>query len=165
MANEGQMDQSTFTQQFNKTIFSGKEKMINKEIENITQLRVEYSRLQELRDQQEEDIRNDLKEIKNNLKPFNVVSNILFAKKRPANLLANSLVFGISLLAGNIFFKKSANLTKSIAAYLVQNIASNFISSKSDSILERVKRLFKFKKKNNPSQLDVLKEEEDVMFI
>lgn len=137
--------------------------MITKSIENITQLKIEYSRLQELRAQQEEELLNDMKEVKNNLTPLNLISNVLFAKKKPMGLLVNGLMFGLSFLTGRTLLKKAVGFPASIVASLIQPIVVSLISSKSGVIFERIKNLFK-SKKSNPSQLDVMRED-DIMFI
>lgn len=137
--------------------------MTTKSIENITQLKIEYSRLQELRAQQEEEILNDMKEVKNKLTPLNLISNVLFAKKKPMGLLVNGLMLGLSFLTGRALLKKAGGFPTFIAASLIQPIVVSFIFSKSGFIIERMKNLFK-SKKSNPSQVDVMRED-DIMFI
>lgn len=134
--------------------------MIDKNIENITQLRIEYSRLQELRVHQEEQLLNDLKEIKNNSTPLKIIFNLFSARKKPAKLLINGLVFGLSFLAGRMFLKKKESFPKSIATSLIRSIPLSVFSAISFPLFKRVIHFYKSKKKN-ATQLDVMKEKEE----
>lgn len=113
-------------------------------IKNKEQLKVEIFRLESLKTKQELIIENNIKELKNSLKPGNLIPEALsslLAKKNgdEASTPLKLLNMGIVYLAENMFLKGSPKLIKAAVAYAVGNVASNALADKSTSILEGIK--------------------------
>lgn len=113
-------------------------------IENRDQLKVEILRLETLKSKQELIIENNVKGLKDSLKPGNLIPEALssmLAKKNgdEASTPLKLLNMGLIYLAESVFLKRSPKLVKAAVAYAVGNVASNALADKSTTILEGIK--------------------------
>ena len=95
-------------------------------IENITQLRMELTRLKLLEIEQAEKIKNDIRGLKK-------------------SIAVGSASYGISYLAQNLLFKNSNPIVKTLVSLLMGGATSMIASGKAGSLFERVKDLIKDK--------------------
>jgi hypothetical protein len=93
-------------------------------IHNITGLRAEISRLQNQAKEQEQLLKNDLLQIREKLKPANLLSNaftsvtgIKFGKN---NLFKDGVAIGLSLLLQRYIFKTERKIESKLIDYLGQ---------------------------------------------
>lgn len=113
-------------------------------INNRDELKVEILRLETLKNKQELIIENNIKELKESLRPGNLISegiSSLLAKKNgdEASTPLKLLNMGMVYLAENIFLKGSPKLVKAAVAYAVGNVTSNTLADKSTTILKGIK--------------------------
>jgi hypothetical protein len=101
-------------------------------IENITQLRMELSRLKQLEAEQSEKIKNDIRGLKK-------------------SVAIGSAGYGISYLAQNLLFKNSNPIVKTLVSLLMGGATSMVTSGKAGALFERVKDLIKDKFTKKPS--------------
>jgi hypothetical protein len=80
-----------------------------KQIENLEELRSEISRMRALAKGQEEQIKNDLKSIRDDLRPenifWNVVSSVSGLKFQKGNLFKDGITYGLSYLFQRFILK------------------------------------------------------------
>lgn len=134
-----------------------------RKIDNITQLRQEYARLSAMKIEQEELLKRDMADIVESLKPVNILFSLsrdLFAKKNDKILLQTGLNIGLQLLTSKLLAGGKVGIVKTILTYLGQNVASNLISSKAPSIMDRIKGMFSFGKKKSDEQTSVTDDQE-----
>ena len=113
-------------------------------IKNREQLKVEILRLETLKSKQELIIENNIRDLKESLRPGNLIPEALsslLAKKNgdEASTPLKLLNMGIVYLAENMFLKGSPKLMKAAVAYAVGNVASNALADKSTTILDGIK--------------------------
>lgn len=130
---------------------------MNATIKSVADLKLEILRLKALQNQQEEILLNDLNEIKNSLKPANLVINTvssLFANKERSGILSNGFYYGIGFVVEKILLRKSTGVSKYILAYLLQNLAVNLSEEKSDTIKSTLRNYLRKLKDNLPFSKD-----------
>jgi hypothetical protein len=122
-----------------------------RKLENIDQLRQEYARLQAVKTEQEYILKNDLDETLDRLKPINLLMNLssdLFARRKEKGIIDGALNLGMYILTNKFLGGGTPSMLKSLLSYVGQNVASNLITSKSESIFSKIKGLFKKKVEN-----------------
>lgn len=128
--------------------------MINK-IENVSQLHLEILRLRIQKNQQEQAIRQDIKDIHMSLKPLNTViqgmASLFSPETGKTTIVKQILDFGINYFT-NLYFKNSPGITKRLISFFAGNLTSKFIVGKSGWIIDRIKRIFTHKK--SPTQTE-----------
>lgn len=102
------------------------------QIENIVQLRSEIGRLKKVAKEQEQVIKNDIKEIRENLRPENIFWNSLSSftgiKMNKEEFFKDGIAYGLSLILQRFILKTEKK---------VENNVYDFV----DSIFDRVKNL------------------------
>ena len=100
-------------------------------IENIQQLRYEISHLRNVAKKQEQQIKNDLQGIKEDLKPANLVwstlSSITGIKMNRSEFFKDGIAFGISMLLQRFVLKTEKKM---------EHIIYDFV----DSLINRIKK-------------------------
>lgn len=103
-----------------------------KKIETISQLRGEIARMQIVAKQQEQIIKNDLKEIREDLRPENIFWNAFSSftgiKMSKVEFFKDGIAFGLSLILQRFVLKTEKKL---------ENKVYDFV----DSLFERVKNM------------------------
>jgi hypothetical protein len=93
-------------------------------IHNIQELRTEITRLKVLSKQQEQLLRADITQIKEDLKPANLVSNAFTSltgiRLDRSTLLKDGLAVGLSLLLQRFVFKTEKKIESKLTEYLSQ---------------------------------------------
>jgi len=101
-------------------------------IENVEQLRAEIARLKIVAKQQEGQLKNDLKEIREDLKPgnllWNALSSITGIKMSKSEFFKDGIIYGLSIILQRFILKTEKK---------VEYKAYDFV----DSIFERVKNM------------------------
>jgi len=99
---------------------------------NVNELRAEITRLKLVAKQQEQAIKNDLKEIRKDLKPenilWNAVSSLTGIKMDKKEFFKDGIVYGLSIILRRFVLKSEKK---------VENVAYDFL----DNIFDRVKNL------------------------
>ena len=124
------------------------EETIMRKIESIEELRKECARLTALKTEQEYVLKNDVDAIVDRLKPINLLMNLsseLFARRKEKGIVDGALNLGMYILTNKFLGGGTPGIIKSLLTYVGQNVASNLITSKSESLMDRVKGLFKKK--------------------
>lgn len=117
---------------------------MNKGITTYNQLLAEKQRLTELLHLQQQLIQEDIKEIKEELKPLSDIGSTLsmFVTRKTGSLLSN---LGINLLVNGLVKKvllsKSGWFTRFIVPLLLKNYASNLVD-KPEKLVTRLMKLF-----------------------
>ncbi len=103
-----------------------------KQIENLEQLRTEISRMKAIAKGQEQQIRNDLKSIREDLKPenifWNAFSSITGFKMKKGDFLKDGITYGISYIIQRFILKTERKM-------------ENKIYSVIDSVFNRLKSM------------------------
>ena len=85
----------------------------------------------------EQQIREDVEEIKDDLKPLNLagkaIRNMLSSEKH--GIVSESLGMGINVLVKNLLLRKSGFVTKTLIAFAAKNMANNMVAKNADNIL------------------------------
>lgn len=93
-----------------------------KKIENIMQLQFEISRLRSVAKEQEQQLRNDLIELKYDLKPANIFLNLISSFKRnktnKKDFLKDGIVYGLSMLIDRFILKAERKLEDKIYSFM-----------------------------------------------
>jgi hypothetical protein len=113
--------------------------MINK-VSNMEELRAEKARLVLKRKSLEDAIKNDVKEIKENLNPFHFLKSKATENGIVDNLLGTSLAFCMDFLFTRMLFRKSSFIKKTVLSLLIQMAGSKIIAGKSEVILSVIKK-------------------------
>jgi hypothetical protein len=128
-----------------------------RKIESITELRLEYARLQAVKSEQEYILKQDVHNIVDSLKPINLLLNLssdLFARRKEKGVIDGIMNMGLYLLSNKILGGGAPSIMKSILTYVGQNVASNLITSKSTSVFDKIKGLFKKKILNKTADFE-----------
>lgn len=128
-----------------------------RKIESIAELRLERARLTSLKTEQEYILKNDVDGIVDRLKPINLLMNLsseLFARRKEKGIVDGALNLGMYLLTNKFLGGGAPGIVKSILTYVGQNVASNLITSKSESIFDKVRGLFKKKSAKDSGPFD-----------
>ena len=101
-------------------------------MENVNQLHAEIARLKKIAKVQEQQIKSDLKEIREDLRPeaifWNTLSSVTGIKMNKSEFFKEGIVYGISMMVQRFVLKTERKM---------ENKAYDFV----DSIFERVKNL------------------------
>lgn len=101
-------------------------------MENVNQLHAEIARLKKIAKVQEQQIKSDLKEIREDLRPeaifWNTLSSVTGIKMNKSEFFKDGIVYGISMMVQRFVLKTEKKM---------ENKAYDFV----DSIFERVKNL------------------------
>lgn len=129
-------------------------------IENLSQLKLELERLQTRKVEQEDTLKRDVLEIKEALKPSNLISKAISSlfntSQNNADFIRSGIMLGVTVLSEKLLQKKSSGVVKTLLSDVVRNIASAFISSESHPILEYIGHLFKLNKEmEQPTDTDI----------
>jgi hypothetical protein len=93
-----------------------------KKIETREQLQAEISRLETLAKSQEEDLRKQLREVRNQFRPENMAINALSSltgiKINKNEFLKNGIAVGLSLVLQRFIFKTETNLERKIYSWV-----------------------------------------------
>ena len=107
----------------------------------------------------EQEIQDDVQEIKNSLNPVNLarnaIRNVLTSEKH--GLVSESLNIGVNALVKGLLFRNTNFITKTLIAYAAKNLANNMVSKNSDNILDWLQtslRKLKSKHKHNGQYFD-----------
>jgi hypothetical protein len=100
----------------------------------------------------EQEIRDDVEEIKNDLKPVNVavntVRNMLSSEKH--GLVSETLNLSVNALVKGLLFRNTSFVTKTLIAFAAKNFANNMVMKNSDNILDWLQaKLRSLKSKDN----------------
>jgi hypothetical protein len=117
--------------------------MQKKKIETLKDLQEEKklvrSRLEEL----ENDIMNDVEELKQDLETWrtagNAVRSLFVANK--SSMLGTTAGVAVEALLKKLLLRKTNFVTKFIISFIMKNIARNLIAKKSDVIVDKVKKM------------------------
>ena len=111
-------------------------------IHNIDDLRIEIARLKTISKQQEQLLRSDMLQIKEDLKPANLVANAFSSltgiKLDRKTLLKDGLAVGLSMLLHRFVFKTERKIESKLAAYFwqlvekVKEVVHSFSDEKSE---------------------------------
>ena len=120
--------------------------MINK-ISNLQELRNEKARLRNQKIYLEEAIKQDANEIKESLKPSNILKKKFESYTTQNGSLKNKLVglglgSGLEFLLLRVLMRKSSFIKKAIITLLVQYYGRNVVIKNSDTIIAMLKNLF-----------------------
>jgi hypothetical protein len=119
-----------------------------RKIESIEELRLECARLTALKTEQEYILKNDVEAIVERLKPINLLMNLssdLFARRKEKGIIDGALNLGLYILTNKFLGGGTPGIIKSVLTYVGQNVAANLITSKSETLFDKVKGLFKKK--------------------
>lgn len=107
----------------------------------------------------EQEIKDDVQEIKNDLNPANLVRNtvrnMLTSEKH--GLVSESLNIGVNAIVKGLLFRNTNFITKTLIAYAAKNLANNMLSKNSDNILDWLQtsiQKLKSKHKHNGQYFD-----------
>jgi len=107
----------------------------------------------------EQEIKDDIQEIKNDLNPANLVGNTIrnmFTSEKHG-LVTESLNIGVNALVKGLLFRNTSFITKTLIAYAAKNLANNMVMKNSENILDwlqsNLKRL-KSKHRHNGQYFD-----------
>lgn len=93
-----------------------------KKIETREQLQAEISRLETLAKNQEDDLRKQLREVRNQFRPENMAINALSSltgiKINKNEFLKNGIAVGLSLVLQRFIFKTETNLERKIYSWV-----------------------------------------------
>ena len=107
-------------------------------IENYKQLRAEKLQCRKRIKILEQEIKDDVESIKNDLKPINLagstIKNMLTSEKH--GLVTESLNIGVNALVKNLLFRNTNFITKTLIAFAAKNLANNMVTKNSDNILD-----------------------------
>ena len=107
-------------------------------IENYKQLRAEKLQCRKRIKILEQEIKDDVESIKNDLKPINLagstIKNMLTSEKH--GLVSESLNIGVNALVKNLLFRNTNFITKTLIAFAAKNLANNMVMKNSDNILD-----------------------------
>jgi len=107
-------------------------------IENYKQLRAEKLECRRRIMMLEQEIKDDVESIKNDLKPINLagstIRNMLTSEKH--GLVTESLNIGVNALVKGLLFRRTNFITKTLIAYAAKNLANNVVMKNSDNILD-----------------------------
>ena len=107
----------------------------------------------------EQEINNDVQEIKHDLNPVNLVGNTLrnMLSSEKHGLVTESLNIGVNAIVKGLLFRNTNIITKTLVAYAAKNLANNMVMKNSDNILDwlqsNLKRI-KSKHKHNGQYFD-----------
>jgi len=124
-----------------------------KKIETREQLQAEISRLETLAKNQEEDLRKQLREVRNQFRPENMAINALSSltgiKINKNEFLKNGIAVGLSLVLQRFIFKTETNLERKIYSWV-------------DELFDKVKSIInKFSKTGAVGSERIEKEEQN----
>jgi hypothetical protein len=116
-------------------------------IKTYEDLLAEEKRLEGIIYSHRESIKDDLGKIKEGLRPFKLVMNMVgkaVNRDKPGPLLNFGLDLGIDLIVKKFLLAKAGWLTKVVVPYLIKNYSSHFIIDyKKSKIIKKAKSLFK----------------------
>jgi len=103
----------------------------------------------------EQEIQNDVEEIKHDLNPVNLIGNtfrnMLTSEKH--GIVSESVNMGVNALVKGLLFRNTNFLTKTLVAFAAKNLANNMVMKNSDNILDWVQSsLRKLKSKSKHKQ-------------
>lgn len=107
-------------------------------IENYQQLKeakiLSKRRLQDL----EIMIKEDVEEIKNDLKPLNLAGNAIrsMLSSEKHGLVSESLGMGVNAIVKGLLLRKTNFITKTLVAFAAKNLANNMVMKNSENILD-----------------------------
>ena len=122
---------------------------MTKRIQTYQDLLDEKERLQALLQMQKETVRQDLQEIKEELKPLRSAASFaarLLTKDRTNTILNAGADTLINLVIKNIVLSRAGWFTRLVVPFFAKNYSSHFISEKKDVI---IKKLFSWIGKKN----------------
>jgi len=126
----------------------------------IIELRSERNRLNNKKEMLAEEIKLDFEEVKESLKPMNMIKDLFTPDKHAENgqpispVMANlgSTVF--DLLFSRLMFNKSSYIKKLISSYLIHATGPSVLQKYGPTVVNMVKGLFnKFKNRHNSHPL------------
>jgi len=86
----------------------------------------------------EQEIRDDVEEIKNDLKPVNLamntVRNMLSSEKH--GIVSETLNLSVNAIVKGLLFRNKNFITKTLIAFAAKNLANNLVIKNSDNILD-----------------------------
>ena len=107
-------------------------------IENYKQLKAEKLQCRKRIKMLEQEIKDDVDSIKNDLKPINLagstIRNMLSSEKH--GLVTESLNMGVNALVKGLLFRNTNFITKTLIAFAAKNLANNMVMKNSDNILD-----------------------------
>lgn len=128
-------------------------------IETYQQLK-EQKALSKLRlNEMEERIKEDFAEIKNDLKPMNLIGSTLrsMLKSEKHGVVGGSIGATVDLIVKKLLFRKSSFITKGIVSYVAKNYANSMVTKNAESILggmQSVLHKIKNKRHHNGNHFD-----------
>jgi len=133
--------------------------MMTTKIENYKQLKAAKLQCRQRIKMLEQEIKDDVDSIKEDLKPMNLVGNtvrnMLTSEKH--GLVSESLNIGVNALVKGILFRRTNFITKTLIAYAAKNLANNMVIKNSDNILDWLQsnlRKLKSKHQHNGQYFD-----------
>ncbi len=110
-------------------------------IHNVEELRAEIQRLKVLSKEQENHLRNDVKQIRENLRPANIASNMFThvtgVKLDKSDLLKNGLALGVTLFIRRFLMKAESNVEQKVYEFVdkfsdkIKNVVSSYTKKES----------------------------------
>jgi hypothetical protein len=125
--------------------------MIGK-ISTIQHLRLEILRRKTLAKKQEGDIKESISELKESLKPMNLVKNALTNRKIAVGIISTLAAFGISMTIRKKILSKTSGGFKEVLNKLLPMIASKLASSISESTFQQIRHSIMKKKDGTTEQ-------------
>ena len=128
-------------------------------IENYQQLRAAKLQCRKRIKVLEQEIKDDVESLKNDLKPINLagstIRNMLTSEKH--GLVTESLNMGVNALVKGLLFRNTNFITKTVIAFAAKNLANNMVMKNSDNILDWLQshlRKLKTKHQHNGQYFD-----------
>jgi len=124
-----------------------------KSIENITELRTEIIRLKIQQSDQESLIKQDIEAIKQSLKPLNMakkyISDMFSTHGRDNDLITKGAGLGASVFIKNYLLKGSPYLVRKIVGFFAENLSTNVVADREETILDKIRSFFGKKPRNS----------------
>jgi hypothetical protein len=107
-------------------------------IENYQQLKEAKVRSRRRIQELEQEIKDGVEEIKNDLKPLNLATNTLrnMLSSEKHGLVSETVGMGVNALVKGLLFRNTNFLTKTLIAFVAKNFANNMVMKNSENILD-----------------------------